>query len=292
MTRDILITGCSTGFGFDAARHFAKKGQRVYATMRNIHGKNQATAEALTAFAKTEGLNVTVLEMDVTSDDSVNAAVARIPNVDVLINNAGVGFGGPVESFTSDQILGQLDVNIVGTIRVARAVLPGMRARKSGLIIQVSSTAGRAAFPGFGVYHASKWGLEGISEAMRYELGPLGVDVVVVEPGPFSTSFFENLVGGLDDDRAAAYGHVAGFGEGFREMVMSAFEDGAAPTDPMIVVEAFERLIETPSGERPFRTIAGMDFGLQAVNDAVDPIRRQALKMMGITDWDGPSASK
>lgn len=292
MTRDILITGCSTGFGFDAARHFAKKGQRVYATMRNTHGKNQATAEALTAFAKTEGLSLTVLEMDVTSDDSVNAAVAGIPNVDVLINNAGVGFGGPVESFTSDQILGQLDVNIVGTIRVARAVLPGMRARKSGLIIQVSSTAGRAAFPGFGVYHASKWGLEGISEAMRYELGPLGVDVVVVEPGPFSTSFFENLVGGLDDDRAAAYGHVAGFGEGFREMVMSAFEDGDAPTDPMIVVEAFDRLIETPSGERPFRTIAGMDFGLQAVNDAVDPIRRQALKMMGITDWDGPSASK
>jgi NAD(P)-dependent dehydrogenase (short-subunit alcohol dehydrogenase family) len=291
MTRDILITGCSTGFGFDAARHFAKKGQRVYATMRDTGGKNQLSAEALTEFADNEGLSLMVLQMDVTSDDSVNAAVAKIPNVDVLINNAGVGFGGPVESFTSEQILGQLDVNIVGTIRVARAVLPGMRARNSGLIIQVSSTAGRAAFPGFGVYHASKWGLEGISEALRYELGPLGVDVVVVEPGPFSTSFFENLVGGLDEDRAAAYGHVAGFGEGFRKMVMSAFEDGDAPTDPMIVVEAFDKLIETPNGKRPFRTIVGMDFGLQAVNDAVDPIRRQALKMMEITDWDGPSAS-
>jgi len=291
MTRDILITGCSSGFGFDAAKHFAKKGQRVYATMRDAGGRNQSAADALAAFAESERVNLTVLEMDVTSDESVNAAVSRISNVDVLINNAGVGFGGPVESFTSEQILRQLDVNIVGTIRVARAVLPAMRARKSGLIIQVSSTAGRAAFPGFGVYHASKWGLEGISEAMRYELGPLGVDVVIVEPGPFSTSFFENLISGSDEDRAAAYGHVAGFGEGFRTMVMTAFEDGAAPTDPMIVVETFDRLIEAPDGTRPFRTIAGMDFGLQAVNDAIDPIRKKALEMMQITDWDGPSAS-
>jgi NAD(P)-dependent dehydrogenase (short-subunit alcohol dehydrogenase family) len=291
MTRDILITGCSSGFGFDAAKYFAKKGQRVYATMRDAGGRNQSAADTLAAFAESEGVNLTVLEMDVTSDESVDAAVSGISNVDVLINNAGVGFGGPVESFTSEQILRQLDVNIVGTIRVARAVLPAMRARKSGLIIQVSSTAGRAAFPGLGVYHASKWGLEGISEAMRYELGPLGVDVVIVEPGPFSTSFFENLIGGLDDDRAAAYGHVAGFGEGFRTMVMNAFEDGDAPTDPMIVVETFDRLIEAPDGARALRTIAGMDFGLQAVNDAVDPIRKQALEMMQITDWDGPIAS-
>jgi NAD(P)-dependent dehydrogenase (short-subunit alcohol dehydrogenase family) len=291
MTRDILITGCSSGFGFDAAKYFAKKGQRVYATMRDAGGRNQSAADTLAAFAESEGVNLTVLEMDVTSDESVDAAVSGISNVDVLINNAGVGFGGPVESFTSEQILRQLDVNIVGTIRVARAVLPAMRARKSGLIIQVSSTAGRAAFPGLGVYHASKWGLEGISEAMRYELGPLGVDVVIVEPGPFSTSFFENLIGGLDDDRAAAYGHVAGFNEGFRTMVMKAFEDGDAPTDPMIVVKTFDRLIEAPDGARPFRTIAGMDFGLQAVNDAVDPIRKQALEMMQITDWDGPIAS-
>ena len=291
MAKDILITGCSTGFGFDAAKYLAKKGHRVYATMRNVAGKNQSAAEALRAFAEAEQLSLTVLEMDVTSDDGVNAAVSEIPTVDVVINNAGVGFGGPVESFTSEQILGQLDVNIVGTIRVARAVLPGMRARKSGLIIQVSSTAGRAAFPGFGVYHASKWGLEGISEAMRYELGPLGIDLVIVEPGPFSTSFFENLVGGADQDLAAAYEHVAAFGESFSTMVMGMFEDRDAPTDPMIVVETFDTLIETPAGQRPLRTIAGLDFGLQAVNDAVDPIRRQTLEMMEITDWDGPSAT-
>lgn len=291
MAKHILITGCSTGFGFDSATYFAKKGHHVYATMRNVTGKNQPAAEALQDVAKSEQLNLTVLDMDVTSDESVQAAISKVPQVDVVINNAGVGFGGPVESFTSEQILGQLDVNIVGTIRVARAVLPGMRERKTGLIIQVSSTAGRAAFPGFGVYHASKWGLEGISEAMRYELAPHGIDVVLVEPGPFSTSFFANLVGGADEKLAAAYEHVAQFGEGFKNMVMEAFENQDAPTDPMVVVETFDKLIDTPDGERPLRTIAGLDFGFQAINDAVEPIRLKALEMMQILDWDGPKKS-
>ena len=98
--------------------------------------------------------------MDVTSDDSVNTAVAQLSDIDVLINNAGGGWGGAVEAFSAQQCLDQLDLNIVGPLRVSKAVLPGMRTRKSGLIIQVSSIAGRFAFPGFGVYHASKWGLE------------------------------------------------------------------------------------------------------------------------------------
>lgn len=136
------------------------------------------------------GTQLEVVELDVTSDESVDAAIAQTPEVDVVINNAGVGYGGPIEAFTSDDVTKQLDVNIVDTFRVAKAVLPGMRARRSGLIIQVSSVAGRCAFPGCGTYHASKWGLEGLSESMRYELGPLGIDVVVVKPGPFSTNFF------------------------------------------------------------------------------------------------------
>ncbi len=291
MTQHILITGCSSGFGLDAAKHLSRQGHHVYATMRNVNAKNQQVAADLRAFADAEGVSITVHEMDVTSDESVAAAVAEMPVVDVLINNAGLGYGGPVESFTSSQVLQQLDLNIVGAFRVAKAVLPGMRERKSGLIIQVSSTAGRAAFPGFGVYHASKWGLEGISEAMRYELAPLGIDVVIVEPGPFATNFFGNMVEGADKERAAPYGHVAAFGEGFTQMVTEAFENEDAPTDPMVVVETFERLIEMAPGERPLRTIAGLDFGLQAVNDAVEPIRKQSLEAMQIADWDGPGGN-
>ena len=288
--KKILITGCSTGFGYNAAKYFAEKGHHVYATMRNIHGKNANAASELKDFASSNNYNIDVLEIDVTSDDSVNAAATQIPEVDVLINNAGRGYGGPMESFTSKQCLEQLDLNIVGTVRMAKAVLPGMRKRKSGLIIQVSSTAGRAAFPGFGLYHASKWGLEGMSEAMRYELGPLGIDVVLVEPGPFATDFFVNIDPSVDEDITTAYQHVGEFSEGFGNQVQSMYADKNAPTDPMIVVKIFEDLINAPAGGRPLRTIAGLDFGYQALNDTTESIRKGGLEAMGIADWDGPRA--
>lgn len=288
--KKILITGCSSGFGYSAAKYLAEKGHHVYATMRNIAGKNDTPASELREFANSNGLKIDVLEIDVTSDESVNSAIAQIPEVDVLINNAGLGFGGAIEAFSSAQCLAQLDLNIVGTLRTAKAVLPGMRSRKSGLIIQVSSIAGRGAFPGFGVYHASKWGLEGLSEAMRYELAPLGIDVVLVEPGPFSTNFFGNIVPATNDDIASAYQHVGDFFEGFGNQVKTMFEDDNAPTDPMIVVKIFENLINTPNGSRPLRTIAGLDFGFQALNDVVEPNRKAILESMGLEGVDGPSA--
>jgi NAD(P)-dependent dehydrogenase (short-subunit alcohol dehydrogenase family) len=288
--KKILITGCSSGFGYSAAKYLAEKGHHVYATMRNIAGKNANPASELKEFANSNDLKMDVLEMDVTSDESVNSAIAKIPEVDVLINNAGLGFGGAIEAFSSDQCLAQLDLNIVGTLRTAKAVLPGMRSRNSGLIIQVSSIAGRGAFPGFGVYHASKWGLEGMSEAMRYELAPLGIDVVIVEPGPFSTNFFGNIVPATSEDIASAYQHVGEFFEGFGKQVEGMFEDANAPTDPMIVVKIFENLINTPNGSRPLRTIAGLDFGFQALNDAVEPIRKASLESMGLEGCDGPAA--
>ena len=288
--KKILITGCSSGFGYSAAKYLAEKGHHVYATMRNIAGKNANPASELKEFANSSGLKMDVLEMDVTSDESVNSAMAQIPEVDVLINNAGVGFGGAIEAFSSAQCLAQLDLNIVGTLRTAKAVLPGMRSRNSGLIIQVSSIAGRGAFPGFGVYHASKWGLEGLSEAMRYELAPLGIDVVIVEPGPFSTNFFGNMIPATSDDIASAYQHVGEFFDGFGKQVEGMFEDANAPTDPMIVVKIFENLINTPNGSRPLRTIAGLDFGFQALNDVVEPIRKANLESMGLEGFDGPTA--
>lgn len=286
--KKILITGCSSGFGYNSAKYLAEKGHHVYATMRNIEGKNAKPAAELREFAQSNGLKIETHEIDVTSDESIKAAIAHIPEVDVLINNAGLGYGGPIEAFTSDQILGQLDLNIVGTARMANAVLPGMRARKSGLIIQVSSIAGRGAFPGFGVYHASKWGLEGLSEAMRYELGPLGIDVVLVEPGPFETNFLGNIVPASSEEINQAYQHVNQFFEGFTQNVANMFKDENAPTDPMVVVQDFEKLINMAPGTRPLRTISGLDFGYQAVNDAVEPLRKAGLESMGLSD--GPQA--
>jgi NAD(P)-dependent dehydrogenase (short-subunit alcohol dehydrogenase family) len=288
--KKILITGCSSGFGFDASKYLAEQGFTVFATMRNVAGKNAESAKKLEDHAKENNLDLEVIELDVTSDESVSAAIDQLPAVDVLINNAGYGYGGPVEAFSSQQILEQLDLNIVGTIRTSKAVLPKMRANGSGLIIQVSSTAGRGAFPGFGVYHASKWGLEGISEAFRYELAPLGIDVVIVEPGPFATNFFGNMKGGEDDEISAAYQHIAEFSEGFGKQVTEMFEDENAPTDPMIVVKKFEELINMNPGTRPIRSICGLDFGFQDFNDATEPIRKKGLEFMGISEWDGPKA--
>jgi len=288
--KNVLITGCSSGFGFETAKYLAEKGHSVYATMRNVNGKNGKPASELRNFAKERNLSITVLEMDVTSDESVKAAADQISQVDVLINNAGLGYGGPIESFSSSEVLAQLDLNIVGTIRTAKAILPKMRAQKSGLIIQVSSGAGRAAFPGFGIYHASKWGLEGLSESMRYELAPLGIDVVIVEPGPFSTNFFGNIVAPKNSEVANDYKHVNAFFEGFENQVKGAFEDSNAPTDPMLVVQTFEKLIDLPNGSRPLRTMVGLDFGLQALNDAVEPIRKGVLASMGLAESDGPQS--
>ncbi|MEN8789492.1 MAG: SDR family oxidoreductase, partial [Flavobacteriaceae bacterium] len=287
--KNILITGCSSGFGYLAAKYLAENGYHVYAGMRNVGSKNSEVANELRDFAKAKGFKLNVVDMDVTSDASVSSAVDQIPEIDILINNAGGGWGGAVEAFSSQQCLDQLDLNIVGPLRVSKAVLPGMRSRKSGLIIMVSSIAGRFAFPGFGVYHASKWGLEGLGESMRYELSPHGIDVVLVEPGPFSTNFFGNMVQADSQEITEAYQHVTDFNEGFGNNVMALFEDKDAPTDPMIVVKTFETLIKLPPGQRPLRTIAGLDFGAQSINDAIEPLRLAALEGMDVAHLDGPS---
>ncbi len=288
--KKILITGCSSGFGHDAAKYLASKGHHVIASMRNINGKNAGAASALKTYAKDNGCKIDILDIDVTSDESVANAAAKLPTVDVLINNAGLGFGGAVEAFTAKQCLDQLDLNIVGTLRMAKAVLPGMRSQRSGLIIQVSSIAGRFAFPGFGVYHASKWGLEALSESMRYELSPHGVDVVLVEPGPFSTNFFGNMIQAASEEVAQAYQHVNEFNEAFGAQVMALFDDENAPTDPMLVVKTFETLINLPPGQRPLRTIAGLDFGAQAINDTMEPLRKASLEGMDVAHLDGPQS--
>lgn len=282
--KTILITGCSSGFGYSAAKYLADKGHNVIASMRNVAGKNAKPAAELGDYAKANNVKIQVLELDVTSDESVSAAAAQLPTVDVLINNAGFGYGGPVEAFSSQAVLDQMDLNIVGTIRAAQAVLPGMRAQKSGLIIQVSSIAGRGAFPGWGVYNASKWGLEGLSEAMRYELAPLGIDVAIVEPGPFETGFLGNMVAAGNAEIASAYGHVDEFNANFVANVQNLFADENAPTDAMLIVKIFEDLINTEPGTRPVRTVGGLDFGLQSVNDATDPIRKEILAGMGLSD--------
>jgi NAD(P)-dependent dehydrogenase (short-subunit alcohol dehydrogenase family) len=281
MSRTILITGCSSGLGHHAARHLASAGHHVFAGMRDVAGRNRDAADGLRAWAGSEGSRLEVVELDVSSDASVAGAFRALPPLDVVVNNAGLGFMGPAESLTPDQFAAQLDVNLVGAFRIMRAALPAMRERGSGLILQVSSLSGRAALVGDAFYSASKFGLEGLSEGMRYELGPLGIDVVLMEPGPFATDFGANVQSAVDGEVASAYGHVLGFAEAFQKM------HGEMAQDPGLFSEALERVIDSPAGERPLRVIPGMDFGLQALNDGAEAVRQRVMSEMGLADWDG-----
>jgi NAD(P)-dependent dehydrogenase (short-subunit alcohol dehydrogenase family) len=226
--------------------------------MRDSTGRNAATAEALRSLANAQRWNLDVLEMDVTNDVSVNQAVRQALDlagrIDVVINNAGIGALGITEAYTVEQFQQVLDVNLFGVVRVNRAVLPAMRRQRSGLLIHVSTGLGRVVIPGFAVYSASKFALEAVADAYRFDLAPFGIDSVIVEPGIHRTPILEKLLAPADQDRVAEYGSTA---EAL-ERVKGIFEGASSAPEtpgPEGVVEAFVRLIETPAGERPFRTV-------------------------------------
>lgn len=293
---NVLITGSSSGFGLHAARALAARGHTVFATMREVDGANREAADALALWADEQGLAVHPLELDVTDAASAEAAVAeaadRAGGLDAVVNNAGQLYLGVAEAFGADELLAQLDVNLVGSFRVARAALPSMRRRGRGLIVNVSSISGRIAMPFSGLYHASKWGLEGLTEAMRYELAPLGVEVVLLEPGVFRTEIYDKARRPAGTERQAEYGEVAGLIDELAGAFEELFADPEVPTDPSSVADAVVRLVEAPHGERPVRTVVGADLGVEALNNAVDPFRTGVLETLGMSDLDEPATEQ
>lgn len=291
MSRTVVVTGCSTGFGRQVAEKLARAGDRVYATMRAVDGKNAEVAQQLRALAKSEGIQLNVLEMDVTGDESVNLAAAAVIEEsgapDVVINNAGQMFVGLAEAFTSEEFTRQLDVNVVGVHRVNRAFLPAMRNRGHGLVINISSIAGRLSVPFNAVYHASKWALEGYSLALRGELASSGIDVVVVEPGPFTTELFPSTRSPADQEgRLATYpAAVPQALAGLAGMFDVMFNDPATPTDPEMVVDRMIELIAMTPGTRPFRSVVGVDFGVRDRNAAVEPFDAGLFRAAGLEEF-------
>lgn len=186
----VLITGCSSGIGKAATLAFARAGYCVYASMRN---RESAGGRELNEIAKRENLNIRVIRIDVTDNESIQTAVSSINEpIDILINNAGFGAIGPIEAFTIEEIQSQYDTNIFGMIRMVKAVVPAMRKRGNGLIINLSSINGLIPFPLWGVYSSSKYAVESISESLSFELSHFGIDVAIVEPGSFLTDFPKN----------------------------------------------------------------------------------------------------
>ena len=278
--KTILITGAATGFGRDMAETFKTAGHRVFAGFRETAGRRKDAAEAL----RSQGIDV--VELDVTSDKSVDTAVASVLKatdnaLDVVINNAGVATAGISEGFTADQVKEVYNTNVVGIHRVLRAALPALRARHDGLVVNVSSIVGRVNFPFFGLYGGSKFAVEALTEGYRYELSQFGIDVVLVQPSAYPTTMFEHIRQPADTARVASYGAVAEIPGKMSESFQAMFSS-ANPPNPHDVADAVTKLLATPKGKRPARVVVGQGFGADRINDATQPIQEQVLEALGL----------
>ncbi len=281
---NILITGASSGFGKLIVSDLVQAGHRVVGSMRDITGRNAAAA------AEFKAMGVEVVEIDVTDDESVEAGVATatefLSHVDSLINNAGVGVHGLQENFSADDFRRLFDINVFGVQRMIRAVLPEMRARRQGLILNISSLLGRVALPFYGPYNASKWALEAMSENYRAELSAFGVDIAIVEPGGFPTRFIDNLMQPTSRDRDPGYGDMADA----PKASLKGFEGFLAANpqqDPQLVADAVVEVIGRSPGTRPFRTEVdriGMAEPLKAYNDHLAQVTEGLFTNLGMED--------
>lgn len=249
---NVLITGCSSGFGLLTALHLGRLGHRVVATLR----RPERDVE-LTRAARDEGLPISIAALDVCDPAQVTAAVAQAQSehgpLDVLINNAGVELRSSIEDADEDDIRRQFDTNVFGAIRVMQAVLPAMRERRSGTIVNVSSVAGVVSRPYGGYYAASKHALEAISEALHYEVAPFGVRVALVEPGQFATNLLDNAWNGKRFTATSPYWTRSGQ---FDQHLVRLAPGGerAAPD------EVVQLIADVAVGERPgLRHLAGAD---------------------------------
>jgi NAD(P)-dependent dehydrogenase (short-subunit alcohol dehydrogenase family) len=278
----VLITGTSSGFGRLIAETLARKNYQVFATMRNVKGRNAAAAREITDLAKHESLALQTLELEVTDDHSVESAVSKAVlqcgRIDVLVNNAGYGIMDLAETVTMAQAQRQFDVNFFGVLRMNRAVLPAMKRQRSGLLLHVSSGAGRLAIPGMGLYCASKFAVEALAETYRYELASQGIDSVVIEPGAYATPIMEKLERGEDPGRKSGYGEMADIPEKIRAKI------GSSRANPQEIADIVLQIIETPAGQRPLRYRVGPGGpGVQKINALTDEIQMQLLEAFGMT---------
>ncbi|WP_158805741.1 SDR family oxidoreductase [Acidisoma sp. L85] len=279
MSKTVLITGTSSGFGNDIARTLTGEGHRVFASMRDLDGRHREVAEGLAA------KSIETIELDVTDDRSVDAAFKNLliktgGKLDVLINNAGVAAGGLSETFTPEQVRSMFEVNVFGIHRVTRAALPAMQAVGSGVVINIGSILGRVTLPFFALYGASKHAVEAMTEGYRYELSQFGIDVVLLQPGPYPTKLYTAIQQPADAGRARSYGDVAALPQAFNNYLSGLFASEQAP-DPHDVAVALAHVIKTAPGKRPSRVVVGLPFGADLADAAIQPIQNELIESIG-----------
>lgn len=288
--KTVLITGASSGFGRLSALHLADLGATVIASMRNLDGGKRPDAVSLLAEAKGKPGKVHLVEIDVTKPDQVVAGVAAAERIaggglDAVLSNAGIGGAGPIELQDEIALETQFQTNLLGSLRVARAALPAMRAKKAGLIMPVSSQLGRIVMPNIGAYCSSKWGLEAAFEALAYELAPFGVEVTIIQPGGYPTRIWES--GGRAAEAMFARNEPARVAAYATSVAQTrAMMNGPRNTDPKDVARAVAELMAIPVGQRPLRRPVHPNTAVTvAVNKALAGIQAQVLGQGPYAPW-------
>jgi NADP-dependent 3-hydroxy acid dehydrogenase YdfG len=282
MKHKILVTGASGAFGSLACIQLAENGHQVVGTMRSISGKNEAIANEL----KSKG--VSLIEMDVTNENSVNtgvqSAIELVDGLDTVFNNAGIGANGILECFTADDIQKMFDVNVFGVQRLMRAVLPHLRQQGKGTIIHTSSCIGRVTTPFLASYSASKYALESLAEGYRAELSGFGIESCIVEPGGFPTGFMSGMITPSDTERMKQFGEMACLPEAYINGYV-AYVESIPEQRPERVAEAVLNLVNTPFGEKPFRTVvdfSGLKAGIENYNKVLNETTKAIYTANGV----------
>ena len=282
MKQKILVTGAGGAFGSLACLQLAAHGHHVVGTMRSLRGKNEAVADEL----KANG--IAVVEMDVTHgtsvDAGVQAAIEIMGGLDTVFNNAGIGANGILECFTAEDIQKMFDVNVFGVQRLMRAVLPPLRKQGKGTIIHTSSCIGRVTTPFLASYSASKYALESLAEGYRAELSGFGIETCILEPGGFPTGFMSGMISPSDTERLSQYGEMASLPETSLSGYVSYVESIPAQR-PARVAEALVNLINTPFGEKPFRTVvdfSGLKPPIERYNKALNEVTKVIYTANGV----------
>jgi NAD(P)-dependent dehydrogenase (short-subunit alcohol dehydrogenase family) len=287
----IVITGASSGFGQLTAHALAKAGHTVYATMRDIAGRNKPQVEAAAKFSADHKVDLRTIELDVLNQESVDTAIRKIiaanGRIDVLIHNAGHMVFGPAEAFLPEQLAELYDVNVLSTHRVNRAALPQLRKQKQGLVIWVGSSSAAGGTPPYlAPYFAAKAGMDAMAVVMSRELTLWGIETSIIVPGAFTggTNHFAHSGRPADKERIAEYDN--GPYKGFSERVMKGFASIVPPdADAAAVGEAIVNVVNTPFGKRPYRVhVDPTSDGAEVTNIVLDRVRVELLRRIGLED--------
>lgn len=291
----ILITGASSGFGAMSARALADAGHIVYASMRDIAGRNAPQVEALNTYAMANKVQLRAIELDVQSQASADAAVAQViaeqGRLDIVMHNAGHMVFGAAEAFTPEQYAQLYDVNVLGTQRVNRAALPQLRKQQRGMLLWIGSSSHRGGTPPFlAPYFAAKAAMDAVAVSYASELARWGIETSIVVPGAFTkgTNHFLHATTPADQERQAAYdqGPTQGLAE---EALKNLAACEPADADPASVARAVVEVVNTPYGHRPFRVhVDPADDGCEVVNVVADRIRAEFLRRIQLGDLLSP----